>query len=59
MKCKPYSEITVEIRTQLKPVKITSNRFAVCVRGLDCRQDPILLNLIYRPKTEIPNLNGL
>ena len=30
MKCKPYSEITVEIRTQLKTVKITSNIFAVC-----------------------------
>ena len=29
MKCKPYSEITVEIRTQLKTVKITSNIFAV------------------------------
>ena len=29
MKCKPYSEITVEIRTQLKIVKITSNIFAV------------------------------
>ena len=29
MKCKPYSEITVEIRTQLKAVKITSNIFAV------------------------------
>ena len=31
MKCKPYSEITVEIRTQLKTVKITSNIFAVHV----------------------------
>ena len=29
MKCKLYSEITVEIRTQLKTVKITSNIFAV------------------------------
>ena len=29
MKCKPYSEITVEIGTQLKTVKITSNIFAV------------------------------
>ena len=29
MKCKPYSDITVEIRTQLKTVKITSNIFAV------------------------------
>ena len=29
MKCKPYSEITVEIRTQLKTVKTTSNIFAV------------------------------
>ena len=29
MKCKPYSEITVEIPTQLKTVKITSNIFAV------------------------------
>jgi len=31
MKCKLYSEITVEIRTQLKTVKITSNIFAVYV----------------------------
>ena len=29
MKCKPYSKITVEIGTQLKTVKITSNVFAV------------------------------
>ena len=29
MKYKPYSEITVKIRTQLKTVKITSNIFAV------------------------------
>ena len=29
MKCKLYSEITVEIRTQLKIVNITSNIFAV------------------------------
>ena len=29
MKCKPYGKITVEIRTQLKTVKITSNIFAV------------------------------
>ena len=29
MKHKPYSEITVEIRTQLKTVKITLNIFAV------------------------------
>ena len=29
MKCKPYSEITVEIGTQLKTVKITLNIFAV------------------------------
>ena len=28
IKCKPYSEITVESRTQLKTVKITSNIFA-------------------------------
>ena len=33
MKCKPYSEITVEIGTQLKTVKITSNIFAVYVKG--------------------------
>ena len=31
MKCKPYSKITVEIRTQLKTVKITSNIFAVLI----------------------------
>ena len=29
IKCKPYSEITVESRTQFKTVKITSNIFAV------------------------------
>ena len=29
IKCKPYTEITVEIGTQLKTVKITSNIFAV------------------------------
>ena len=34
MKCKPYSEITVEIWTQLKTVKITSNIFAVCYLGV-------------------------
>ena len=34
MKCKPYSEITVEIRTQLKTVKITLNIFAVYVHPL-------------------------
>ena len=34
MKCKPYSEITVEIWTQLKTVKITSNIFAVHFNGL-------------------------
>ena len=28
-KCKPYSEITVEIGTQLKTVKITSNIFGL------------------------------
>ena len=33
MKCKPYSEITEEIRTQLKTVKITSNIFAVYSLG--------------------------
>ena len=34
MKCKPYSKITVEIRTQLKTVKITSNIFAVWVLNI-------------------------
>ena len=29
IKCKPYSEITIEIGTYLKPVKITLNIFAV------------------------------
>ena len=29
MKCNPHREITVEIRTQLKTVKNTSNIFAV------------------------------
>ena len=38
MKCKPYSKITVEIRTQLKTVKITSNIFAVHMKSY---------NLIY------------
>ena len=38
MKCKPYSEITVEIGTQLKTVKITSNIFAVY---------PVLTNQIF------------
>ena len=33
MKCKPYSENTVEIGTQLKTVKITSNIFAVCANA--------------------------
>ena len=33
MKCKPYSKITVEIGTQLKTVKITSNVFAVLCRS--------------------------
>ena len=37
MKCKPYTKITVEIQTQLKTVKITSNIFAVCLsRQLFC-----------------------
>ena len=31
IKCKSYSEITEESRTQLKTVKITSHIFAVCV----------------------------
>ena len=31
IKCKPYSEITVESRTQIKTVKITSNIFAVYI----------------------------
>ena len=34
IKCKPYSEITVEIETQLKTVKITSNIFAVYFAAL-------------------------
>ena len=34
MKCKPYSEITVETRTQLKIVKFTSNIFAVRFEAL-------------------------
>ena len=37
MKCKPYSKIKVEIWTQLKTVKITSNIFAVCI--CFCRQE--------------------
>ena len=34
MKCKLYSEITMEIRTQLKTVKITSNMFAVHAKNV-------------------------
>ena len=34
IKCKPYSEITVEIGTHLKTVKITLNIFAV---WFDCK----------------------
>ena len=49
MKCKPYSEITVEIRTQLKTVKITSNIFAVCSNIFDHSQicKFIRLNLAF------------
>ena len=38
IKCKPYSEITVESQTHLKNVKITLNIFAVCFeyQGLKC-----------------------
>ena len=35
VKCKPYSEITVEIGTHLKTVKITLNIFAVHARVED------------------------
>ena len=41
MKCKMYSEITVEIRTQLKTVKITSNIFAVNLKN------PIVDQIIF------------
>ena len=41
MKCKPYSEITVESRTHLKTVKITSNIFAVQLRIEEVR------NVVY------------
>ena len=34
MKCKPYSEVIVEIRTQLETVKITLNIFAVWIKFL-------------------------
>ena len=34
IKCKPYCEITVEIGTQLKTIKITSNIFAVYIEQL-------------------------
>ena len=33
MKCKPYSEIIVEIGTQLRTVKITSNIYAVYIQS--------------------------
>ena len=48
MKCKPYSEITVEIRTQLKTVKITSNIFAVASEAV--------LNLFHQMKSTIYTL---
>ena len=34
IKCKPYNEITVEIETHLKTVKITLNIFAVYEESL-------------------------
>ena len=50
MKCKPYSEITVEIRTQLKTVKITSNIFAVYRRTLLGKND--FENVCLHPTSE-------
>ena len=42
IKCNPYSETTVESRTQLKTVKITLNIFAVC-----CISHQNAANIIY------------
>ena len=47
MKCKPYSEITVEIRTQLKTVKITSNIFAVYYETEIPSLTRILLDFVF------------
>ena len=50
MKCKPYSKITVEIRTQLKTVKITLNIFAVhwlCFEERELNFCNCYLSLLY------------
>ena len=49
MKCKPYSEITVEMRTHLKTVKITSNIFAVYSLVLKIQKFPLGM-LIFMQK---------
>ena len=46
MKCKPYRKITVEIGTQLKTVKITSNIFAVYTSESLCTKSIIILHFI-------------
>ena len=48
MKCKPYSEITVEIRTQSKTVKITSNIFAVYHKHL---KEAVEFSILYHAAT--------
>ena len=61
MKCKPYSEITVEIGTQLKTVKITLNIFAVWFIVL-CRLFPMwpifALLLFFQMVIEILDHSG-
>merc|ERR1712037_552094 len=46
IKCNPYSETTVESRTQLKTVKITLNIFAVCMIWRLCHSPMISMSLV-------------
>ena len=56
MKCKQYSEIIAEIRTQLKTVKITSNIFAVHCKALleDFCNDSTRVGVNLRLKVNSP-----
>ena len=47
IKCKPYSEITVELGTHLKTVKITLNIFAVYIT--DCTRRSKFQTYTMRP----------
>ena len=56
MKCKLYSENRVEIGTQLKTVKITSNIFAVCFKTIMVFEEATLLTsdaIKFIPKTVV------